>query len=512
MKEKGSSFSGSIGFVLAAAGSAVGVGNIWRFPYLCAKDGGGLFLLVYLVLVLTFGFVLLTTDVAIGRKTKKNALRAFEALNPKWKFLGKLTFLVPTLIMTYYSVIGGWITKYFTLYLVSSGDAAAQDGFFTSFITSPVSPIVFMLIFLALTAWVVYCGVEKGIEKYSRYIMPGLLLLIIGIAIFSLTLSYTDESGMTRTGIEGLLVYIKPDFTGLTVQRFLNIALDAMSQLFFSLSVSMGIMITYGSYTGKEVNLVRSTAMICIFDTLVALIAGLAIFPSVAHFDPALLGSSKGVALMFIILPQVFESMGGVGQVVSFAFFVMVDIAAITSVVSLIEVVTQFVIQKFHAHRKRAALIVAGVCFVVSIPIGISLGHVAILDESSPALFGLDWLTFFDEVTNTVLMPVCALFSCIVVGWFITPKRAVAEIEAGGTPMAGWLKKVYAVMIRFVTPALILIVEIGGLQSEIAAGNVAVVVFAYALVALCVTAYFLFFRSTDTGTNADEKLSGDYPV
>ena len=256
----------------------------------------------------------------------------------------------------------------------------------------------------------------------------------------------------------------------------------------------------------------RSTAMICIFDTLVALIAGLAIFPSVAHFDPALLGSSKGVALMFIILPQVFESMGGVGQVVSFAFFIMVDIAAITSVVSLIEVVTQFVIQKFHAHRKRAALIVASVCFVVSIPIGISLGHVAILEEASPALFGLDWLTFFDEVTNTVLMPVCALFSCIVVGWFITPRRAVAEIEAEGTPMSGWLKKVYAVMIRFVTPALILIVEIGGLQSEIAAGNVAVVVFAYALVALCVAAYFLFFRNTDTGTNADEKLSGDYPV
>ena len=248
----------------------------------------------------------------------------------------------------------------------------------------------------------------------------------------------------------------------------------------------------------------RSTAMVCVFDTVVALLAGLAIFPSVAHFDPSLLGSSKGVALMFIILPQVFESMGSVGQVVSFAFFVMVDIAAITSVVSLIEVVTQFVIQKFHVHRKRAALVVACVCFVVSIPIGISLGHVAILEESSPALFGLDWLTFFDEVTNTVLMPVCALFSCIVVGWFITPKRAVAEIEAEGTHMAGWLKKVYAVMIRFVTPALILIVESGGRQSEIAAGNTAVIVFAYALVALCVVAYFAFFRNRDTGTNADE--------
>ena len=195
MKEKKSNFSGSIGFVLAAAGSAVGVGNIWRFPYLCAKDGGGLFLIVYLALVLSFGFVLLTTDIAIGRHTKQNALKAFGTLNSKWKFLGYLTFLVPALIMTYYSVIGGWITKYFCTYLVSDGSILSQDSYFTSFITSKISPIVFMLLFLALTAWVVYRGVEKGIEKFSRFIMPGLILLILGIAIFSLTLSYTDANG-----------------------------------------------------------------------------------------------------------------------------------------------------------------------------------------------------------------------------------------------------------------------------------------------------------------------------
>ena len=201
MKEK-NSFSGSIGFVLAAAGSAVGVGNIWRFPYLCAKDGGGLFLLVYLVLVLTFGFVLLTTDVAIGRKTKKNALKAFGALKKRWGFLGYLTFLVPTLIMTYYSVIGGWITKYFVSYVVSDGSALAEDGYFTSFITSKVAPIVFMLIFLALTAWIVYRGVEKGIEKFSSFIMPGLIVLIVVIAVFSLTLSHTDADDTVRTGMQ----------------------------------------------------------------------------------------------------------------------------------------------------------------------------------------------------------------------------------------------------------------------------------------------------------------------
>ena len=272
------------------------------------------------MLVLTFGFTLLTTDVAIGRRTKQNALNAFATLNKKWKFLGYLTFLVPTLIMTYYSVIGGWITKYFTLYLVSSGDAAAQDRFFTSFITSPVSPIVFMLIFLALTAWVVYCGVEKGIEKYSRYIMPGLLLLIIGIAIFSLTLSYTDESGMTRTGIEGFLVYIKPDFTGLTVQRFLNIALDAMSQLFFSLSVSMGIMITYGSYVKDDVDLNKANNQIEIFDTGVAFLAGLMIIPAVYVFLGTD-GMASGPSLTFISLPKVFAAMGGVGRVIGAVFF-----------------------------------------------------------------------------------------------------------------------------------------------------------------------------------------------
>ena len=279
MKKKSSGFSGSLGFVLAAAGSAVGVGNIWRFPYLCAKDGGGLFLVVYLVLVLTFGFVLLTTDVAIGRRTKLNALNAYAALGEKWRFLGFLTFLVPALIMTYYSVIGGWILKYLTAYLTTDGSAPAQDGYFTGFITAPVAPIVFTLVFLAFTAFVVYCGVEKGIERYSRILMPGLLLLIVGIAIFSLTLSYQGEDGITRTGLQGLGVYLLPNLEGLTVQRFLQVLLDAMSQLFFSLSVSMGIMITYGSYVKDDVDLGKATNQIEIFDTAAAFLSGMMIIP-----------------------------------------------------------------------------------------------------------------------------------------------------------------------------------------------------------------------------------------
>ena len=451
--KKSSSFSGSLGFVLAAAGSAVGVGNIWRFPYLCAKDGGGLFLLVYLVLVLTFGFTLLTTDVAIGRRTKQNALNAFATLNKKWKFLGYLTFLVPTLIMTYYSVIGGWITKYFTLYLISSGDAAAQDGFFTSFITSPVSPIVFMLIFLALTAWVVYCGVEKGIEKYSRYIMPGLLLLIIGIAIFSLTLSYTDESGMTRTGIEGLLVYIKPDFTGLTVQRFLNIALDAMSQLFFSLSVSMGIMITYGSYVKKDVNLGKSVNQIELFDTLVALLAGVMIIPAVYVFS-GVEGMGAGPSLMFVSLPKVFDAMGKAGTFVGALFFLTAIFATLTSCISVLESITANCMEIFHSGRKKTVLVLAVIYLAASaiIALGYSIFYFEVqLPNGSVGQL----LDIMDYVSNSVMMPFIALLSTILIGWVMTPDYVIDEMQRNGETFRR--KKLYRVMIRYVAPVMMLV-------------------------------------------------------
>ena len=268
MKQK-NGFSGQIGFVLAAAGSAVGVGNLWRFPYLAAKDGGGLFLIIYLVLVLTVGFTLLTTDIAIGRKTGKSAIYAYQSMRKKWKFLGVITFVVPVLIMTYYAVIGGWILKYMTIYIFGSGKDAVADNCFTNFISSP-SSVWFGIIFILLTAIIVYNGVEKGIERVSKFIMPVLLILVIGIAIFSLTLKTTLDDGTVRTGLQGLKVYLKPDMSGITVHKFLQISLDAMSQLFFSLSVSMGIMITYGSYVKKDVNLNKAVSHIEIMDTAVA--------------------------------------------------------------------------------------------------------------------------------------------------------------------------------------------------------------------------------------------------
>ena len=439
MKEKGSSFSGSIGFVLAAAGSAVGVGNIWRFPYLCAKDGGGLFLLVYLVLVLTFGFVLLTTDVAIGRKTKKNALRAFEALNPKWKFLGKLTFLVPTLIMTYYSVIGGWITKYFVTYIISDGKDAATDGYFTSFITSDIAPIVFMLVFLALTAWIVYRGVEKGIEQFSKIIMPGL--------------THTDTDGSVRTGLQGLAFYITPDFNGLTVKRFLEILLDAMSQLFFSLSVSMGIMITYGSYVKNEVNLNKATNQIEIFDTGVAFLAGMMIIPAVFVFLGTD-GMASGPSLIFISLPKVFNAMGVLGRPVAVAFFLMMGFAALTSCVSVMETLVANCMELYHKPRKRMCGAVGIYSLITAILI--CLGYNKLYFELSlPNGSVGQLLDVMDYISNSFLMPFISLLTSILIGWVIGPDWIVGEVERNGEHFkrAG----LYHFMIRYVVPVVMLI-------------------------------------------------------
>ena len=301
-------FTGQIGFVMAAAGSAVGVGNLWRFPYLAAKDGGGLFILIYLILTFTFGFTLLTSDIAIGRRTGKNSIKAYAEMSPKWSFLGIITFLVPVLIMTYYAVIGGWITRYIVVYLTGQGGAAATDSFFTDFITSPSQSTLYATIFMLLTAWIVFNGVEKGIEKYSKILMPVMLVMIVAIAIFALTLTHTDDAGVTRTGLQGLAVYLTPNFEGLTVKRFLQILLDAMSQIFFSLSVSMGIMITYGSYIKKDVDVNASIHQIEFFDTGVALLAGMMIIPSIFVFE-GVEGMKAGPSLMFISLPKVFASM-----------------------------------------------------------------------------------------------------------------------------------------------------------------------------------------------------------
>lgn len=453
MEKKKSGFSSSIGFVLSAAGSAVGVGNIWRFPYLAAQDGGGLFLAVYLALVLTFGFTLLTTDIAIGRKTRKSALQAFGSIRPKWGFLGKMTFLVPALIMTYYTVIGGWILKYGAVYLCGQGAAAAQDGYFTSFITAPVAPIVFMLVFLALTAAVVYAGVDKGIERFSKLVMPGLLVMIVGIAVFSLTLSHTDAAGVTRTGLQGLAVYVIPDLSGLTVSKFLRVLLDAMGQLFFSLSVSMGIMITYGSYVEKDVNLNRSVSQIEIFDTGVAFLAGLMIIPAVYVFSGTE-GMASGPSLMFVSLPKVFQAMGVTGHIVGAVFFVMVSFAALTSSVSIMETLVASCMELFHTTRQKVSLVIA----VLSAGAAalICFGYNVLYVELPMPTGGVgQLLDVVDYISNSFLMPLISILTCVFIGWVIGPKWIEDEMESTGDVFRR--KKLYRFMIRYAAPVILVI-------------------------------------------------------
>lgn len=449
-KKKSGSFSGSIGFVLAAAGSAVGVGNIWRFPYLAAKDGGGLFLVVYLALVLTFGFTLLSTDIALGRRTQKSALRAFSSIRPKWGFLGKLTFLVPAIIITYYTVIGGWVLKYMFAFIGGQGTQAAQDGYFSAFISAPVAPVVMTLLFLAVTAFIVYNGVEKGIERFSRLVMPGLLVMIVGIAVFSLTLSHTDASGVTRTGLQGLAVYLIPNLEGVTFTRFLQILLDAMSQLFFSMSVSMGIMITYGSYVKKDVNLNTSVSQIEVFDTGVAFLCGMMIIPAVYVFSGTE-GMASGPSLMFISLPKVFDAMGAAGRVVGIAFFVMVAFAALTSSVSIMETLVSNCMEIFGAGRRKVSLII-GVLSAAAAVI-ICMGYnVFYFELTLPNGAAAQLLDLMDYISNSLLMPFISLLTCVFVGWVIKPKWIIEEMEASGHRFTR--RTLYSFIIRYAAPIL----------------------------------------------------------
>ena len=453
MEKKSSHFSGQIGFVLAAAGSAVGVGNLWRFPYLAAKDGGGLFLIVYLVLVLTFGFTLLTSDIAIGRRTKESAIGAYSKMQERWKFLGILTFLVPVLIMTYYAVIGGWITRYAVVYLSGQAEAAARDGYFTSFITSPVSPVIFALLFMGVTALIVYNGVEGGIERVSKCMMPVLLVLVVIIAGYSLTLHHVDADGQVRTGMEGFLYYIRPDLEGITLRRFLQILLDAMSQMFFSLSVSMGIMITYGSYVKPEVDLNRAVNQIEIFDTGVALLAGAMIIPAVYVFSGTE-GMSAGPSLMFISLPKVFAAMGKAGVFMGILFFVAAIFATLTSCMSVLESITANCMEIFHTERKKTVLVLAVIYLAASAVI--ALGYsVFYFEITLPNGSGAQLLDVMDYISNSVMMPFIALLSAILIGWIKTPDYVIGEMERNGETFGR--KAIYRVMIRYIAPLMMLV-------------------------------------------------------
>lgn len=450
-KESRGSFTGTIGFVLAAAGSAVGLGNIWRFPYLAAKDGGGIFLLCYLILALTFGFTLLTTEIAIGRKTRQSPLTAYGVIHPKMKWVGVFACIIPMMILPYYSAIGGWVLKYLSTYVTGHGTDAVADGYFTSFITSQWSPIVWFVIFLLLTMLIVYMGVGDGIEKFSKFLMPILLVLIVAIALFSLTLTHTDANGVTRTGLEGLKVYVIPNFDGMTLKKFISVLMDAMGQLFYSVSVAMGIMITYGSYVKKETNLVKSVNHIEIFDTGVAFLAGMMIVPAVYTFMGTE-GMAAGPSLMFVSLPKVFDAMGAIGGVVGIVFFVTVAFAALTSSVSIMEAIVSSFMDKFHLERKKATLTVALITAVIGLVV--CLGYnVLYFDLTLPNGTVGQVLDVLDYISNYILMPIVAIATCILIGWMVKPKTVIDEVTHGGAKFGR--EKLYVVMVKYITPVLL---------------------------------------------------------
>lgn len=460
MKEKNNrgGFTGSIGFVLAAAGSAVGLGNIWRFPYLAAKDGGGIFLLVYIILALTFGFTLLTTEIAIGRKTGQSPLTAYGRLSEKWKFLGVIASIVPVVIIPYYCVIGGWVLKYLITYLTMQGGAATGDDYFTGFISSEISPVIFMLLFIIAVFAIVYKGVDKGIEACSRILMPILFVIILIIVAFSLTLSYTDAEGVTRTGLQGLKAYIVPDFEGMTFKSFMGVVIDAMGQLFYSLSVAMGIMITYGSYVKKETDLNKSINQIEIFDTLVAFFAGMMIIPAVFTFMGREGMSASGPSLMFISLPKVFDSMGKMGGVVGAIFFLLVLFAALTSAVSIMEAIVSCLMDKFKLARKKACLAVLALSSIVGIIV--CMGYNKLYFELTlPNGTVGQLLDVFDYFSNQFLMPIVAIGTCILVGWVIKPKTIIEEVENPDGVHHGKMgrKGLYTVMVKYIAPIMLFV-------------------------------------------------------
>ncbi len=437
MSEKRSNFTGKIGFVLAAAGSAVGLGNIWRFPYLAAKYGGGIFLLVYIALAVTFGFALMCAEISLGRKTGLSAIGAFKALDKRFSFVGWLASIVPMIILPYYSVIGGWVMKYSTVFLTGQAHIAANDEYFSNFIAKPIEPIGWFLLFIGLTALIVILGVEKGVENVSKFMMPVLVILTLIISVYGLFMP---------GAIDGLIYYIKPDFSHFSATT----VLAAMGQLFYSMSLAMGIMITYGSYMKKDIRLESSVKQIELFDTGIAFLAGLMIIPAVFAFsggDKAALG--KGPGLMFVTLPKVFDSMTG-GAIIGALFFIMVFFAALTSSISLMETVVSIVKDKTKLQRNTICWIVLIGSVILGLPSCLGFGIL-----SNITVAGLTFLDMFDFASNSVIMPIVAFLTCIFVGYIIKPKTLIEEMNIGGKFKS---EKLFNVMIKYIAPIFIVLI------------------------------------------------------
>lgn len=444
------SWSGKWAFILAAAASAVGLGNLWRFPYLAAKYGGGTFLLTYLVLVFTFGVSLLLLETALGRKTGQSAIGAFSSFGKKFTFIGVLASAVPFIITPYYCIIGGWVTKYAVSYLGVGADALADGGtFFTEFITSQTESYVWMLAFMAIVFVVVGLGVKGGIEKANLIMMPALIIMAVVIAIYTLTMP---------GAIDGALYYLTPDFSKFSPE----LVISALGQMFYSLSLAMGIMITYGSYLNKKDSLTSSVIRVGGFDIGVSFLAGLMIVPAafVAMGSGEAVAGNAGPSLMFITLPSVFADMQGMAMVIGFVFFLLVLFAALTSAISLVETLVSIVSDGMKCSRGKAIGIVAG--FVVVAGLFINSGY-NVLSFIEPIGEGTSMLDFADFISNSVMMPIVALLTCIFVGWIIKPKTLIDEVRISSEFKAA---SVWSIMIKFIAPVLVIIILVAYVAAQ----------------------------------------------
>lgn len=441
-----SSFSGKLGYVLAVAGSAVGLGNIWRFPYLAAKYGGGIFLLVYLILMLTFGYVLIVSETTLGRLTRKSPVGAFNAFGKSlpFKIGGWINAVIPMLIIPYYSVIGGWVFKYLFEYLRGSTDALAEDSYFTGFITAGASVEVWFLIFTLVVLLIIVAGVEHGIEKVSKMMMPVLVILAIIVSIYS----------VTRPGaFEGVKYFLIPNFDNFSWMTIVA----AMGQMFYSLSIAMGILYTYGSYMKKDVDIEQSTSQIEVFDTAIAFLAGLMIIPAVFSFfngDPEKL--KAGPSLMFITLPKVFASMG-MGRIIGVVFFLLVLLAALTSAISLAESCVSTLEDQLGWKRNIASVVIGIVIVILGSFSALGFGMLDFVQ-----ILGMSILDFFDFLTNSLMMPIAALSTCILIVYVVGVDKIVEEVE---TSSKFKRKGIYKFFIKYLAPICILVILVSSIAS-----------------------------------------------
>ena len=457
---KRASWSGQLAFVLAAAASAIGLGNLWRFPYLAAQYGGGTFIVVYLCLVVTLGFTLMLSEIAIGRKTQQSQLTAYSRLHRGWGFIGLLGTVVPLLIVPYYCVIGGWVLKYFVTYCQMAfcgaalmGEGAADSGaFFNAFISSNFAPFGYGSLFILACAVVIVMGVKNGIERSNLVLMPALFTLAIVISIYVICLPGTGD---------GLRYYLVPSMDALcdsagsfSFAQLGKTILGAMGQMFYSLSLAMGIMITYGSYMRKGDSIEKCVRRIEVFDTLIAVIAGLMIIPVVYMFavktgTPVKEAMNAGPGLMFITLPKVFATLGAAGAWVGLAFFLLVIFAALTSAISLYEACVASVCDLLHLDRRSATTFTGAIILFLATFSALGYGPWA-----DVTVCGQQFLDFFDFITNSVLMPIVAAATCIFIGWVLKPKAIVDEVEAEGNPFRA--KTLYRFMVKYFAPLFVI--------------------------------------------------------